>query len=1132
MFSNPFIPNYKSRFRILKGGRISLVVSALLISTITTSAHAICNYETEICTTPMNIDLSSGDQLINISNSGGIQTTNTDYAISAYNGYSYSGNEFSLTNAGTISSTNDYGSTTGISIDEIDAYEPFSITNSGTISAVSTSYDSYGISANALYENSIISNSGTIEATSGGFGTARSIRINYMYGNASILNSSTIEAQATGYGSAYGIDGYVMYDNSSIQNSGTISVTSNNNDAIGINILYMIGNDDYTPTITNSGTIEVVSNYGNNKGIAIGYMQNAAILNDTGGEIIVTGNLGYNQISGISLGNEIDYSSITNAGTITVNANGYYSQASGIYARDTLSKSTIENTNSIIVSAEEDGSYGYGIVTNNLSGSSVTNSGSITVSADIEGWGIKIAEMEEYNSSSSFVLNNGTVSVTTNNGDAFGIGSSTDVFSMHNSSYIENETDGVIDVSGTNAYGIHMTDMYESSYITNKGEIIAQATNEAWGIKAIHMEGDSFIKNSGIITLNSEYSAVGIGSNESVPTSLHENAYIENSTTGVIEATGAIVASGIVMDGMFDYSTISNHGTISVDSQNASMGVYATNMMNYSSILNTGTITATIDGVADATGYSIYTSGSEGTSVLNETSGELYGNINVSNSTFTNKGLISLPNNANNANSAFITNFNQDTTGILEIALMSDESGVAGMSYSQLRTNTATFADASTLKINVESLDENQRLLVGSTMQDVVSAETEGGLSVETLTIADNSRLLDFEYLIDGDTIDLEIIKGLTIEESILLAGDSAFSDVASTLDTIMDGDYPEMDEFFSALGSLETDEDIAQAVASVTPITTTSSFGATSQIINGIQGIVDQRQGSGNGLNSGDTLFAEKNFWFKPYGTWGKQDNKDGMYGFDLHAKGLGLGIDAEYGTNQRVGFAFFYTDADVDVNSVTQSSDLDIYTAMIYGKFPIIDNKTNLLYQVGYSWQDTKSNRYISILNDTAIGEYTSKTASADLKLLRDYKLDSTLLLQPVIQATYRNFYSPSYSEKNAGALGLNIDSFSSDEFILGIGTIAKYKVGETSNLVANINIGYNLIDDDETVTSSFQGAQGVKFDTDGIDNGRWNYEAGIGCETNINSTNSLNFMYNYQAQGSDFNNHVLSAKYILKF
>ncbi|MDQ1340838.1 MAG: hypothetical protein QG567_1996, partial [Campylobacterota bacterium] len=80
MFSNPFIPNYKSRFRILKGGRISLVVSALLISTITTSAHAICNYETEICTTPMNIDLSSGDQLINISNSGGIQTTNTDYA--------------------------------------------------------------------------------------------------------------------------------------------------------------------------------------------------------------------------------------------------------------------------------------------------------------------------------------------------------------------------------------------------------------------------------------------------------------------------------------------------------------------------------------------------------------------------------------------------------------------------------------------------------------------------------------------------------------------------------------------------------------------------------------------------------------------------------------------------------------------------------------------------------------------------------------------------------------------------------------------------------------------------------------------------------------------------------------------
>ena len=63
-------------------------------------------------------------------------------------------------------------------------------------------------------------------------------------------------------------------------------------------------------------------------------------------------------------------------------------------------------------------------------------------------------------------------------------------------------------------------------------------------------------------------------------------------------------------------------------------------------------------------------------------------------------------------------------------------------------------------------------------------------------------------------------------------------------------------------------------------------------------------------------------------------------------------------------------------------------------------------------------------------------------------------------------------------------------------------------------------------------FAGASGVSFDTNGIDNGRWQYQAGIGYDVNLNNQNNLNFSYKYQGEGSKYNNNVVSLDYIYKF
>lgn len=278
--------------------------------------------------------------------------------------------------------------------------------------------------------------------------------------------------------------------------------------------------------------------------------------------------------------------------------------------------------------------------------------------------------------------------------------------------------------------------------------------------------------------------------------------------------------------------------------------------------------------------------------------------------------------------------------------------------------------------------------------------------------------------------------------------------------------------------------------------------------------------------------MINEKNVWIKTYGSYGEQNNKDNINGFDIKTYGLGFGVDGEYATNQKIGLGFFYTNADVDVNNVSQKSDIDVYSLIVYGNVPVIDDKTNFLYQVGYSWQKTDTNRDIEFVNQTAKADYTSKIASVDLKLVRDFRVNEEILLQPYVSTLYRHFETPSYTETGADALNLNVNKFSSSEFVVGLGTMGYYKIDEESRLTGSVGLGYDLRDDNNIVSSSYQGASGLSFDTEGIDNGRWSYDVGVGYENDLSKLSNVSLNYNLQGQGEDYLNHVVSLKYTYKF
>lgn len=632
----------------------------------------------------------------------------------------------------------------------------------------------------------------------------------------------------------------------------------------------------------------------------------------------------------------------------------------------------------------------------------------------------------------------------------------------------------------------------------------------------------------------------------------HTNKLFTNTGTVSVSTTG-IGSEAYGIRSYYGGGSFANSGTVNVnisDSDSKAYGMFlitdGTNTFN-----NSGTVSAKIGGELSANAYAITTYDDGGTlDITNASTGKLYGNISAGEDSsaklvLTNNGLVSLPYDAYLGKAATVETFTQGATGTLQIGLMSDNSGeddrYGNLSYSQLKVaGTATIDAASKIDVDVKTISGHQSLLLNETLEGVIQAGTLEAPT--TLKVTDNSLLLDFKYVKNGNNVDLDIVQGkddngddITIKNATSKGGGNSNANAAAgALQSIQDSGIPAgMTSYFTALNALSTDAEVAQAVASTTPQATAATASVSTQIVNNIQGIVEMRQNSvagSSGLNSGDLSFRDQNFWLKPFGSKGTQDNKNGINGFDVKAYGFGMGYDVEILPTQRVGAALFYTDAKVDVKGMPQSSDINSYTALLYGNIPLKLN-TNFLYQAGYSWQKVESERTIVPTYDSAKANYTSNMAFLDLKLMQDYKINNELTISPLVETTYRHYNTPSYSESGSGA-SLSVDKFTSSQFILGGGAIIDYKLNNKSKLISELHLGYDFNHDANSVTAAFAGAPGVKFDTKGIDNGGWQYNVGLGYEMMNILGGELNFMYNYQGEGTSFDSHTLSTKYVLKF
>jgi autotransporter family porin len=460
--------------------------------------------------------------------------------------------------------------------------------------------------------------------------------------------------------------------------------------------------------------------------------------------------------------------------------------------------------------------------------------------------------------------------------------------------------------------------------------------------------------------------------------------------------------------------------------------------------------------------------------------------------------------------------------------------GVASMdNYAKLNVSgTANFAKDTGLDINVV---DAPTLTNGGTLTSVISA---GTLNASTFTMTDNSALYDFTYAIDGNVVNLKVIssdsEGNGVLDSVNRQGFTSGRGAAKVLDSFVNSGITgnDIDKVTTALGKLSSKQ-VSDAVAETLPLLVAGTTGLASNTMRGTNRVIQSRQASNRGLSSGDEFLVDKAVWLKPVGSWSRQQERNGVSGYDADSYGFVGGIDGEITPSSRLGFALSYMNTDVDGNGSASgnSADIDAYQLIAYGSHDLTQfENVEVSWQADVGLNKNDSKRYIGFMNRKATADYDSYAAHVGAGIGKRFQLTEQSLIMPSLRADYAYIKDESYTEKGAGALNLDVDSVNAEELILMAQVEANYQWNEKTSLSTTLGVGYDVINDDTSLTASYTGG-GAAFTTEGMDPSPWLARAGVGATMSLNDMTELTASYDLEGR-EDFLNQTASVNMRWRF
>lgn len=250
------------------------------------------------------------------------------------------------------------------------------------------------------------------------------------------------------------------------------------------------------------------------------------------------------------------------------------------------------------------------------------------------------------------------------------------------------------------------------------------------------------------------------------------------------------------------------------------------------------------------------------------------------------------------------------------------------------------------------------------------------------------------------------------------------------------------------------------------------------------------ERLRPGMGFSSGDDNRCPYGIWIAPYGEWSQQNGRRYNHGYKANALGLAVGYDRTFLNGTVWGMAGSFTRVRVvglsDMNNVDYVSSLQ---GTIYGMWQPLDSVyVDLMAGVASNKFQNTRHVHIGNIDLDAFSSFYGWQYGGQLDI-GYVDCQEGFIVVPLGRIKANYLHLQSFSEKNAGSLGLTTHETSPGQFMAGGGfRLAKEFIGYPYSVIPELSAVYlyDFIDQAQQTVANFLGG-GTAFPTVGVRPGR---------------------------------------------
>ncbi|QVL45077.1 MAG: autotransporter domain-containing protein [Methylophilaceae bacterium] len=285
-------------------------------------------------------------------------------------------------------------------------------------------------------------------------------------------------------------------------------------------------------------------------------------------------------------------------------------------------------------------------------------------------------------------------------------------------------------------------------------------------------------------------------------------------------------------------------------------------------------------------------------------------------------------------------------------------------------------------------------------------------------------------------------------------------------------------------------------------------------------------------GISSGNAQ-PDSAFWMRALGSTAKQDQRKSYDGYRTNTYGAAFGLDHNVTDDLILGFGLAAVTARVDQHDFRSADDARInnYSGMIYGSYNL-SNEAYVEGVINYTENKYRGDRATAV-GRNARYDFDGNQYGGRLGAGYKISLGNNTTFIPMASIEYSRLEQDAYTEKDAGAIGLNVDSQSYSRTRYGLGGRLTTKLGTEIIYRPEIDLGWyrdtGTLNKD--VVASYIGG-GEKFVTPGTDYiGRNFVNLGLGLNVEASQLTTIQVRYDLDASNG-FESHTGSIAARINF